>query len=415
MPKFIKQDQFRNIWFFHAGEVGVLRFMEDGSYKKVIYPFVPIKNKLVNNFEYVYVPDRENVFFGIEDGYAHYLVNDIKNYRMPFKVHIRSFSVQGDSAVYVLNQEDNQKSMINHIPTYPFKNNSFEIHFAASFFSDKKIEYKTHLSGIDDGEAKWSKSTYRQYTNLKEGEYHFTIRARNSYGVETSPLVFTFEVLTPWYRSSTAKIIYVLILLGLLILVLYFFNRHIHIMQAKATQKQKKEFEVTKEKLKSDALHKEKEVIRIRNERLKDEMAFKEKELACLTVHIVQKNDLLSELQRQLKRLVKVKQIEEIERKLNNLATKIGKDINNESNWLLFEKQFEQVHQSFLNRLTENHPTLTPKERKLCAYIKMGMVSKEVASLMNISTRAVENNRYKLRQKFELQSGKDLFEFISNI
>jgi len=62
LPKFIHQDQFRNIWFFHVGKVGVLRYLEDGTYKKIVYPFVPIKNKLINSFESVYITDRENVF-----------------------------------------------------------------------------------------------------------------------------------------------------------------------------------------------------------------------------------------------------------------------------------------------------------------------------------------------------------------
>ena len=63
----------------------------------------------------------------------------------------------------------------------------------------------------------------------------------------------------------------------------------------------------------------------------------------------------------------------------------------------------------------EKHNDLSDKEKKLCAYIKMGMASKEIASLMNISTRSVENNRYKLRQKLGLQSGDDLSEYIAAV
>jgi len=334
---------------------------------------------------------------------------------MPFKVHIRSFSGQSDSSIYVLNQQEGNELMRNNIPSYPFKNNSFEINYAASFFTDKQIEYSTQLSGIDINFTPWSRATYRQFTKLKEGDYDFTVKARNSYGIESLPLTFTFTVLPPWHRSATAHTIYILILILLLILASSFFKRQIRRMQIKAIQKQKNEFEVTEEKLKNETLLKTQEVIRIRNEKLRNEMAYKEKKLAGLTTHIIQKNDFLTELQGQLKRLKSVKQISEIERKIGNLVKKIDKDMDNESNWQLFEKHFEQVHRTFLDRLAENYPDLTPKERKLCAYIKMGMVSKEVASLMNISTRAVENNRYKLRQKFGLNSGDDLSEFIGKI
>ncbi|TLX74713.1 regulator [Labilibacter sediminis] len=414
LPKVFTEDEFHNIWFFHLGKVGVLRLLEDGTYKKIENPFISIKDKLVTSFEYVYTPDRENVFFGIEDGYAHYLVNDSKSYRSPFKVHIRSFKGQSDTCAIAINQLQENEDIYTVKPAYAFKNNSFDIEYAAPFFSEENIQYSTKLSGVDLMSSPWSRSTTRQFHNLKEGNYQFTVKARNSYGVESSPLSVNFQILPPWHRSTNAKIIYFVVCLILIIVGFAFFNKHIVLMQEKATQKQKKQFEATEEKLKSEALQKEKEVIKVRNEKLRNEMAFKEKELAGLTVHIIQKNDFLSELQDHLKRL-KGSKANELERKINNLILKIGKDIDNESNWQMFEKHFEQVHQAFLDRLVGKFNNLTPKEKKLCAYIKMGMVSKEIASLMHISTRAVENNRYKLRQKLGLQSGDDLSEFISNI
>ena len=206
-----------------------------------------------------------------------------------------------------------------------------------------------------------------------------------------------------------------MIFLMLFVLGSVFFKRYILAMQNKATQKQREQFEATESQLRNETLLKEKEVIKIRNEKLNDEMAYKEKELASLTVHIIKKNDLLSELQDQLLRLKRSRETNEAERKINNLIKKIEQDINNEGNWQLFEKQFELVHHSFLSKLREKYPDLSVREQKLCAFIKMGMVSKEIASLMHVSTRAVENNRYKLRQKFELQSDDNLSDFIATI
>ena len=76
---------------------------------------------------------------------------------------------------------------------------------------------------------------------------------------------------------------------------------------------------------------------------------------------------------------------------------------------------FGQVHEAFIKKLNELHPDLSIREQKLSAYVKMGMSSKEIASLMNVTTRAVENNRYKLRQKLGIQHGDNLTSYIDKL
>lgn len=57
-------------------------------------------------------------------------------------------------------------------------------------------------------------------------------------------------------------------------------------------------------------------------------------------------------------------------------------------------------------------PALTSKDLGICAYLKMNLSSKEMASLMNVSLRGVEASRYRLRKKLGLDSEVNLTEFI---
>lgn len=57
-------------------------------------------------------------------------------------------------------------------------------------------------------------------------------------------------------------------------------------------------------------------------------------------------------------------------------------------------------------------PELSNKEKLLCAYIKMNLLSKEIAPLLNISLRGVEISRYRLRKKLGLEKGSNLTEFL---
>ncbi|TRX72075.1 LuxR C-terminal-related transcriptional regulator [Carboxylicivirga sp. M1479] len=414
-PSTIQEDQYKNLWLLYTDFVEVLRYLEDGTYKKITLPFIPLERKLVTSFESVFVYDRENVFFGIEDGFAHYVMKDYYNFRIPFKVHLRSFTGRSDSVPYVFHQTSNDDNPQLEVPSYTFRNNLFEFEYAAAFYGDKEMEYSTHMSSVDEKYSEWSRAASRQFTKLREGTYDFTVKARNRYGVQSKPLVFSFEVLPPWHRHMYAKIAYLVLILLIAGVVSYTFNRRIEVSKQKEKLKARKHFQEKEEQLTNDALRAEKEVIKMRNDKLRSEMKFKEQELAGLTVHIIQKNDLLSELQSQLKRIKRIKSPDESDRKIDNLVRKIGKDIDNESNWQMFESQFEKVHLTFLNRLVEEHNDLNDRDKKLCAYIRMGMASKEIASLMNISTRSVENNRYKLRQKLGLLQGDDLSKYIGEI
>ncbi len=414
-PKLAYDDEYDNIWYFHSGRVGVLRLMEDASYKKIDYPFKPLQNKLVNSFESVAVTDGDNVFFGIEDGFAHYSARESRNYRKPFLVNVRSFSGKSDSVPFVFNQYSDKRVEQISIPTYEFKDNSFEIQFAAAYYEDDDLEYSTFLKGVDTNKDIWSDRTMREFTELKEGDYEFVIKARNRYGVQSRPLSFRFKIMPPWHRSNYARMVYVLLIIVITFLVFSIFNRRLEVSRTKEKLRQRAHYKEKEEVLTKEALRAEKEMIRMRNEKLRNEMVFKEKELANSTMNIIRKNEFLGLLKGQLKKLKSVNDKAELEAKLQSMIKRIDKDIDSESYWEVFEMHLEQVHESFLNRLKDIHPDLTPRELKLVAYIRMGMSSKEIATLMNISSRAVENNRYKLRQKLNIEQGENLGRYITNL
>jgi len=74
--------------------------------------------------------------------------------------------------------------------------------------------------------------------------------------------------------------------------------------------------------------------------------------------------------------------------------------------------EVRSVHEEFLKRLKENYPDLSPRELKLCAYLRLNISSKEIANLMDISVRGVEISRYRLRKKLQLEHDRNLTEFI---
>src|SRR5690606_17481449 len=80
--------------------------------------------------------------------------------------------------------------------------------------------------------------------------------------------------------------------------------------------------------------------------------------------------------------------------------------------WDLFEKSINEAHENLFKKLKSDYPALVPNDLKLCAYLRLNMSSKEIASLLNISTRGVEIRRYRLRKKLNLPTEKNLTEFL---
>jgi DNA-binding CsgD family transcriptional regulator len=106
---------------------------------------------------------------------------------------------------------------------------------------------------------------------------------------------------------------------------------------------------------------------------------------------------------------------EEGNRNVKSVITTINKNINEEDSWNVFREAFDSADKDFLKKVKVAHPSLTPNDLRLCAYLRLNLSSKEVAPLLNISVRSVEIKRYRLRKKMDLPHEQGLVEYILSI
>ena len=406
----VQQDNDGNLWYFSTHGIGVIRVQEDGKYVPITLPFKQIQNKMVKGFEFVYPIDNQTVLFGSGKGFIFYNPTLNKNYRQPFKTHFHRVSIVNPDSVIFWGHGSNlniEKPVIKHT------NNAIYFSFAANDFENNgKTFFSTYLKGYDPGWTKWESRTNRDFTNLYEGNYTFMIKARNIYDEETKPVSFRFTVLPPWYRTNMAYLLYVFIGLCIMLLTLWIVRKRFKLSKLKEEKRQKEKFEKREEKLKQETLEAEKEIIRLRNEKLRGKMIMKDKELANATLTMIQKNDLLNTIKKELQHIASGTRDEQQQNQIKRLIKKINREVDTEKQWEVFETHFESVHEAFLKRLKTGYPDLSPRELKLCAYLRLNISSKEIAILMNISTRGVEISRYRLRKKLGLSRTDNLTDFI---
>ncbi|MDX1628650.1 MAG: LuxR C-terminal-related transcriptional regulator, partial [Fulvivirga sp.] len=248
----------------------------------------------------------------------------------------------------------------------------------------------------------------KEYTNLREGEYTFSVRARNIYGNISEPASFTFEVIPPWYRSRIAYSGYLLGSALLLIAIYLFVYKQFQKEKELITLKQKKEINRIDSELRSS----EEEIEKLKNEKLKAEVERQNKELATSTMHLLNKNSFITSVKNNISTVLKRSKNQEVKNALGKIMNNIEKNIAEDEDWEHFAIHFDQVHGDFTKRIKENYPDLTPQEMKLSAYLRMNLSTKEIAHLLNISVRGVEVARYRLRKKLELERSDNLQEFI---
>jgi len=155
--------------------------------------------------------------------------------------------------------------------------------------------------------------------------------------------------------------------------------------------------------------------VQLKNQRLEDEVEYKNKELALSVMTLLRKNEILSEISNKLLSISnKTSQIE-TKNSIKEIATDLGKNTDNEI-WDEFELRFKQVHGDFYEKLEVNFPNLTPNEKKICAFLRLNMSSKDISDLTGQSISAIEVARYRLRKKLKISNtDKNLITFLSQI
>jgi len=156
----------------------------------------------------------------------------------------------------------------------------------------------------------------------------------------------------------------------------------------------------------------EKEAQELRENQYAQEIDIKNRELASTAINIIQKNDLLQQITDNLENLRKSSIDDNTRREITRLTRLIENGLNQEQEWESFRIHFDGVHPGFFDRLLAIQPKLTPKDLRICAYLRMNLSTKEIASLLNFSIRGVETIRYRLRKKLDLPPESDLNQWM---
>ncbi len=165
-------------------------------------------------------------------------------------------------------------------------------------------------------------------------------------------------------------------------------------------------------RLEKEHLELESKHLNLEKEKLTGQLEFKNRELATNVMYLLKKNELITSIS---EKLIKSKLDFKKENQLiiQEIIFDLRSNMDTDS-WAEFEAHFTQVHTDFYTRLNEQFPNLTTNEKKLCAFLKLNMSTKDISSITYQSVKSISVARSRLRKKLNIESEEiNLVNFLS--
>jgi DNA-binding CsgD family transcriptional regulator len=301
--------------------------------------------------------------------------------------------------------------------------------------------YQTKITGIDKDWSAPSASRNLSVLEFSQGNYVLEVRAREDGKLWSKPLAFHFEIGKPWYSTWWAILIF--IACGVVVVMVATSIHNTNLIRQKRNlqrtveertnelNRQKNEMIEQQTKIiqqkeeiisKNEAVYKSQQALNeadmnylhLKEKQLQDQIDYKNKQITTHTLNILQKNESLNALKKQLEDMVKNAgkiPVTEIKKTLKTIdeSFKLDKD------WDDFKLYFEQIHTGFYAKLKISYPELTPLELRHCALIRLNLTLAECASILGISNDSLKVSRTRLRKKLNLSPNQSLTDFIIEI
>ncbi|MDE7127109.1 MAG: hypothetical protein K2O58_04340, partial [Bacteroidales bacterium] len=399
----MSQSPWNDDIIFTSGDMNAIAYTDrDGKRRIDSLALNGIAQKQILGFENICFINGDCILLNTEDGFSIIDTGKIKNgyTKESSQVFIKGIStVKGTEYSPVFGARSPEYVSGKEIRV-PYSSNSLRFDFVCPQYEDKNaIMYSYMLERYDSQWSEYTAESYKDYTKLPFGRYTFRAKAINLLDNSESETAIQFSIAAPWYASVPAFAFYFFLLsvLGYILL------RMAENISKKRTRELEKE--------------KNAEIERLKTQTLENDLKHKSHDLASSTMNLIRKNEILLDINGNINKTlgyIRDAEMSKTTKLLNKIQMDIKENIEHDDYWQKFEHNFDIVYESYLKRLGERYPSISIGDKRLCAYLKMGMSSKEIAMLLNMSVHSVEMARYRLRKKMELNREVNLVEFLQH-
>ncbi len=389
-------------WFILDGEAALVQINNSEVQLLDVVHYSMFLNQTVDDYQNIIPISDSLCLFTLENGMALYKFakarEELKHSILKFK-KIICYDAESKVIKY-LPLLDNPTSKLDY--------NTNSVAFSG-FYTDygslNNLQYRFKLDGLDKVWSEPSANPQKVFNYLPHGEYILHAEVLTKTGIKLSEASYKFSIKPPFYLSTLAYIVYILLFIALIIGI-YFYVLHLFAVKKEKIHREQEEIRL------KEIEKRENQIIALEKEKLASELTLKSKELAESTMTIIKKNEILAGIKEEVIAQKQALGSQYPNKYYDKLIRLLDENLSSEDDWAIFQANFDRIHENFFRNLHSTYPELTSNDLRFCAYLRLNLSSKDIAHLMNISLKGVEVGRYRIRKKIGLPSNKSLTEFM---
>lgn len=256
---------------------------------------------------------------------------------------------------------------------------------ALDYYNPEQNRFRYRLDNFDTDWIEAGHINNVTYTSLEPGWYTLRIAGSNNDGIwNMEGTSLTLHIQPPLWETAWFRSLMLLAFFGVVYTIYQIRINKLRSMERRKTEEQKVQLQ----------------------------LEHQQRELVTKSMDLIEKQKLMEEILEQLKVLSKLPDSER-QTKTRALVGKLTRLISYNHVWDEFETWFTKIHTGFIKGLRQDHPKLTSREIKVCVLLRLNLMSKEIASLMNIEPASVNIHRYRIRKKLGLGTNDNLTDYLS--
>jgi tetratricopeptide (TPR) repeat protein len=157
----------------------------------------------------------------------------------------------------------------------------------------------------------------------------------------------------------------------------------------------------------------EREQFHLQRQEMKFELEMNAKKLLSESINNINVQQVKEETVDRFKEVIEKLSLKE-QKKFSNLLKSLDSN-KNFDHFQEFDTRFTGVYEAFYQNLMALSSDLSPNELRVCALIRLNLSSKEIAQLTGKTSRTIENTRFAIRKKLNLDSDENLQQFLMGI
>ncbi len=353
-----------------------------------------LKVELIGNFELIDQFADQNYLVGTSEGFI--LANNAVPKKYYGKVSLRKIqNMYNDSLLAMAGDKGAVIALHDNNLRFTFAYSPLERFYDVDWYAMLEEEGKGVWIKVENAHVK-------EFSNLQEGDYIFRMKAVCRY-TTLDESAFSFTILPPWYRTSLAKVIYLLLLLSAAYLAYRMSQRRLEKVTDKMTEEKEQELLLQGNEFKAELL--------------KKELQEKESEMSFMALNYSQKRELMESVSDKLGDLLgKLEDPRALRVEIKGLINSLNNsDGDEEVKWQEFQIHFNKEHNDFLEKIKAMDPKIKESVLLMCTYIRMGKSNKDICNLLNISINALDKRKSRLREKFLIAEEITVNEYLRQL